>query len=169
MTTQERAQPWSDWRSCEVIPIPRTTLALHPDCLLAWKQLCGCRWKKEGGSQKRNVQKCFISVLSKCYDNFICVSNCVWSCRLLWHWCAQQENKWGSGGRPIVYWINLKRTGGVVKYMICPFPSTMHVQWTRRSVETLDRGIHSLSSFLLGDNVHYKTCLGYQSMLACWF
>lgn len=105
--------------------IPQITLALHSDCPLAWKQFCGCRWKREGEgvSQKTYVLKCSVSVLSKCYDNFICVSNCVWSCKpflVLGCRVGEQERIRQHG-----YCLldHFERTGRVVKYTICPFLS----------------------------------------------
>lgn len=47
--------------------IPQITLALHPDCLLAWKQFCGCRW----GFLRRET---FKNVLFQSWVNVMIIS-----------------------------------------------------------------------------------------------
>lgn len=81
MTTQLAESPTSArwqvlWGHSQ---IPQITPPLPSDYPLAWKQFCGRRWREEGVSQKTYVLKWSVSVLSKCYDNFICMSNCVCS------------------------------------------------------------------------------------------
>lgn len=90
--------------------IPQITLALHSDCPLAWKQFCGCRWKREGeGFLRRHM---FWNVLFQSWVNVMIISF-AWVivsglANRFWCWGAEWENKRGSGSMAIVYWITLK-------------------------------------------------------------
>lgn len=99
---------------------PKITLALKSDCPLTWEQCCGCRWKQEW-PQKTYVVKCSVSVLSKCYDNFLNMSNSVWSCLTISSAGVRSRKRQDQVAHLCCFWLRRERYHLWISFMSCMF------------------------------------------------